>query len=53
MIGLSDSDMITGWTPNTNIVVNNASTATFPPFSMQVKSTLPWGTTITKLAISN
>ena len=61
MIGLSASDTITAWYPNTVITVNNFTTATLSPYVVTLNTVLPWGDSacvsatdcLTVVAVSN
>ena len=60
MIGLSATDTITAWDPNTVITVNSyapppvpPATTTFPPYTVTLNTVLPWGDNLTVDAVSN
>ncbi|MHB1676073.1 MAG: hypothetical protein ACYCSS_00870 [Sulfuriferula sp.] len=60
MIGLSPTDTITAWDPNTIITVNNympppppPATTILPPYIASLRTVLPWGCVLTVDAVSN
>ncbi|MHB8847831.1 MAG: hypothetical protein ACYC43_05280 [Burkholderiales bacterium] len=53
MIGLSATDTITAWDPDSIITVNNYTTATLPPYVVTLNTVLPWGGNLTVDAVSN
>ncbi len=53
MIGLSATDTITAWDPDSIITVNNYTTATLPPYALTLNTVLPWGDNLTVDAVSN
>ncbi|HET9112944.1 MAG TPA: hypothetical protein VFN66_03630 [Burkholderiales bacterium] len=60
MIGLSATDTITAWDPDTVITVNSyapppvpPATTTLPPYTVTLNTVLPWGDNLTVVAVSN